>query len=588
MKKNLRLPLLLSAFLFIKPGIIKAQVNVQDSLALVDLYNSTDGPHWTNNNNWLTTKPLYIWYGIGIYNNRVNSLDLSNNNLSGTLPASLNNLTNIYAYRLDNNHLIGSIPDLSSNTFSLQQLYLNDNNLSGGIPENLGATGDIRIIQLQNNNLTGEIPSSMLRNAGTVNASNNQLSGNLPSFGFIGSLTYLSLSNNKFTGSIPDAFGDIYGLLDLYLDHNNFTGTIPPHLSASHSLQNLDLSYNKLTVTILAELANMYLTRLYLGHNMLTGRFPAQLASPDSTHSGNSYYIKVLSVEYNQLTGKLPPFKLKVCATLNLSNNEFKDIIPVSLGSVTTLQRLDMSNNKLEGVIPSSFANLSNLKYLNLNNNKMVGPVPEFFSSLQQLTSLNLLNNYFTFDGIEYLAEQNFVFNYDHQKRTSLHLTNNNKLSVYAGGTLTNNRYKWFRNGNLVATIFGDSTYIPIQSGIYNVQVTNSIAKALILRSDAVTFTAVKTVEQHNIAAVKSNNKSNFSIYPNPAKTTATIAFNATGKYTLKLTDISGTVLQTKTGTGVNDKNILQLDVSKYAAGVYFVIISNGQNEMQTLRLTKE
>src|SRR6476660_7987140 len=139
MKKNLKLPLLLSAFLFIKPGIIKAQVNVQDSLALVDLYNSTDGPHWTNNNNWLTTKPLYIWYGIGIYNNRVNSLDLSNNNLSGTLPASLNNLTNIYAYRLENNHLIGSIPDLSSNTFSLQQLYLNDNNLSGGIPENLGA-----------------------------------------------------------------------------------------------------------------------------------------------------------------------------------------------------------------------------------------------------------------------------------------------------------------------------------------------------------------------------------------------------------------------------------------------------------------
>jgi hypothetical protein len=28
--------------------------NVNDSLALVDLYNSTNGPSWTIHNNWLT------------------------------------------------------------------------------------------------------------------------------------------------------------------------------------------------------------------------------------------------------------------------------------------------------------------------------------------------------------------------------------------------------------------------------------------------------------------------------------------------------------------------------------------------------
>jgi len=41
----------------------KAQVNVQDSLALVDLYNSTNGPNWSNHTNWLTKAPVSTWYG---------------------------------------------------------------------------------------------------------------------------------------------------------------------------------------------------------------------------------------------------------------------------------------------------------------------------------------------------------------------------------------------------------------------------------------------------------------------------------------------------------------------------------------------
>ncbi|MBX2922196.1 MAG: hypothetical protein KF746_08395 [Chitinophagaceae bacterium] len=40
-----------------------AQVNVQDSLALVDLYNSTDGPDWVQNANWLAG-PVSTWHGV--------------------------------------------------------------------------------------------------------------------------------------------------------------------------------------------------------------------------------------------------------------------------------------------------------------------------------------------------------------------------------------------------------------------------------------------------------------------------------------------------------------------------------------------
>ena len=35
----------------------KSQVDISDSLALVDLYNSTNGPGWILNIGWLTTEP---------------------------------------------------------------------------------------------------------------------------------------------------------------------------------------------------------------------------------------------------------------------------------------------------------------------------------------------------------------------------------------------------------------------------------------------------------------------------------------------------------------------------------------------------
>ena len=46
MKTKLTISLLLSIVLLINPGTTQANISVQDSLALVDVYNSTDGPHW--------------------------------------------------------------------------------------------------------------------------------------------------------------------------------------------------------------------------------------------------------------------------------------------------------------------------------------------------------------------------------------------------------------------------------------------------------------------------------------------------------------------------------------------------------------
>ena len=68
------------------------QVNKQDSLALVDLYNSTNGPNWYNQKNWLTKNPVSTWYGITVTNNRVTDIYINGNNLTGSIPYSIGNL----------------------------------------------------------------------------------------------------------------------------------------------------------------------------------------------------------------------------------------------------------------------------------------------------------------------------------------------------------------------------------------------------------------------------------------------------------------------------------------------------------------
>ena len=58
--------------------------------SLVALYNSTGGPFWTNNTNWITsTDPCApLWFGVTCDASKANviSLSLPSNNMTGSLP----------------------------------------------------------------------------------------------------------------------------------------------------------------------------------------------------------------------------------------------------------------------------------------------------------------------------------------------------------------------------------------------------------------------------------------------------------------------------------------------------------------------
>ena len=107
----------------------------RDRVALEALYNTTGGPNWTNNTNWLRDKPLSEWHGVTVDSNGcVMELDLPTNELTGAIPPALGNLTSLQGLELSGNHLTGSIPSELGNLANLRRLNLSSNQLTGTIP----------------------------------------------------------------------------------------------------------------------------------------------------------------------------------------------------------------------------------------------------------------------------------------------------------------------------------------------------------------------------------------------------------------------------------------------------------------------
>ncbi|MFC1547459.1 hypothetical protein ACFL5M_02910, partial [Candidatus Neomarinimicrobiota bacterium] len=100
-----------------------------DSLALVALYNSTDGANWTDDTNWLSAdSALDTWYGVTVSGGRVTKLHLFQNLLTGPLPTEIGDLTGLTWLYLANNQLSGPIPASIGNLTGLQSLVLDADN----------------------------------------------------------------------------------------------------------------------------------------------------------------------------------------------------------------------------------------------------------------------------------------------------------------------------------------------------------------------------------------------------------------------------------------------------------------------------
>ena len=109
-----------------------------DREVLIALFHATDGPNWTNSDNWLTDEPLGERRGvITDVHGRVISLEVFRSSLDDPIPAILGNLDRLERLSLSGNELSGTIPGDLGTLSELKELDLRDNHLRGEIPAEL-------------------------------------------------------------------------------------------------------------------------------------------------------------------------------------------------------------------------------------------------------------------------------------------------------------------------------------------------------------------------------------------------------------------------------------------------------------------
>lgn len=295
--------LLLSSFATWGQGSLES-----DRLALIALYNSTNGPAWYQKAGWNPAgspgdSPCG-WYGVTCEGGRVTELNLLQSGLDGSIPPAIGSLdqlkklvigwTNQVDARTTYNPPYLPIPTEIGNLTNLEYLDLSgdvsiDPDVQGGLP------------------LPGPLPASL---------------GNLTK------LTYLDLSCSlrdmqyygTLTGNIPGTLGNLVNLQHLNLGNQQFSGAIPPELGNLTQLEFLNLN----------------------GANQFSGTIPASFNNLINLEVLGLSYFNCCGNTYGTLSGPIPDLSgISSTAFIEIRNNSFN-----FEGLEMNISRLDSYSNQ--------------------------------------------------------------------------------------------------------------------------------------------------------------------------------------------------------------------------------------------------
>nr|CAB3445681.1 unnamed protein product [Digitaria exilis] len=224
---------------------------------------------------------LDAFYSTALQN--LTRLDLSDNNLVGTIPANIFMFLTLTFLDLSSNSFTGAIPYQLNQLPRIASLNLGCNHLTNPEYGKLSPMSNLESLSLANNDLKGTFPWLILNCTGhrmrwldlSANAFSGHIPGSLPDM--VPRLKSLNLSSNGFSSTIPSSFSSLQKLHVLCLDYNHLTGRVPEELGIIPGLEFLSLRNNFLSGSIPTSLGNLTnLVLMDLSLNNLTGGVPEE------------------------------------------------------------------------------------------------------------------------------------------------------------------------------------------------------------------------------------------------------------------------------------------------------------------------
>lgn len=352
---------------------------------------------------------------------RITGLQLQHNGLVGTIPNDLfDHLINLTIVDLSFNEISGTIPTQIGKLRNVQIFQMSHNSLSGTIPTEIRTMGshigpDEMAMNLE------DVPAEALVNPGYDNNATYPLGEGSATMG----LAQFDVSHNFLNGTIPTTIGELINLqavdvsdnADLGADgccdntdeyFNSFYGyntTIPTEIGMLKKLQVLKMDWARFMRHIPTEIGNLRSLQFWRVKGSFTTN---QVSGTIPTEVGRLYNLVEFMMENNTLSGTIPPElgDLTKLEMYSVQDNKLSGTIPDLFESLTQLTLWDTFNNKLSGDLPESVGNLSNLDYLYLQN--------EHLAALLNYYCKQRIDNSAVGRKYNYQVLANEYFNYQH------------------------------------------------------------------------------------------------------------------------------------------------------------------------------
>ncbi|KAF2319760.1 hypothetical protein GH714_018583 [Hevea brasiliensis] len=321
-------------------------------------------------------------------------LNLAHNKLRGRLP-DLSPTATLLTLDLSYNQFSGTWPHFP---LKMESLVLAGNASSGPISpvcDLLNVNNALLRLHLSENALSGSLPNCWTygQNMVFLDVGLNMSSGQIPdSIGHLVHLKVLTLAENNFHGRIPGCINNFLVIAEKeadrssrYYDYASYTKDELPKLMWLDS-QRRDELFNRLDVAALKvqciDSEQKALQNFKEGFQSHLDRFSSWVPEEDC--------CKWRGVRCENETGHVISLDLHSSDSSEAMQGQLRE----SLLDLPYMSYLDLSlNDFLQIQIPEFIGSLSNLKYLNLSNANFKGIIPDQLGNLSHLVSLDLSRN---------------------------------------------------------------------------------------------------------------------------------------------------------------------------------------------------